>query len=124
MSLVDKVTTRHTILYIRIYRIYTTNTSVILNVAFVAETFTAGFMLETFAALNSVAAIASLLALLNITQFVDQFKMKDTSQLNNGMSKFLQKLLKCFNATAISTFYLFALFSSSISPSAPITLDL
>ena len=53
--------------------------SVILNVAFVAETLTSGFTFETFAALNSVAAIASLLVLFNITQFVDQFKVRSIS---------------------------------------------
>ena len=43
--------------------------SVVLNVAFVAETSTAGFTFEIFAALNSVAAIASLLELFNTTHF-------------------------------------------------------
>ena len=84
--------------------------SVILNVSFVAETFTAGFMFETFVALNSVAAITSLFSLLNIMQPLDQVKVKDTSQLNGGMSKRLQKLLKCFNGTVISRFSLFLLF--------------
>ena len=74
--------------------------SVILNVAFVAETFTAGFMFETIAALNLVAAMASLPALLNITQFVDQFKISSISQLINGIFSDLQKLLKCFNGIA------------------------
>ena len=43
--------------------------SVILNVAFVAETSTPGTTFETFAALSSVAATTSLFALLNIIQF-------------------------------------------------------
>ena len=33
----------------------------------------------------------------------DQVKMRLISQLINGISRVLQKLLKCFNATAIST---------------------
>ena len=69
--------------------------SVILNVAFVAETFTAGSTFKTFVALNSVAAIASLLALLNITQFVEQIKISSILQLVNGIFSDLQKLLKC-----------------------------
>ena len=68
--------------------------SLILNVAFVAATFTAGFPFETFAALSSVAAIVSLLVLLNITQFVDQFKISSISQLIDGVFSDLQKLLK------------------------------
>ena len=39
-----------------------------------------------------------------ITQFSDKVKVKDTSQLINGMSNALQKLLKYFNDTAILTF--------------------
>ena len=54
------------------------------NVADVAEVFTAGFTFQKFAAFNSVAAIVSLLALLNITQFLDQVKINSISQLING----------------------------------------
>ena len=38
------------------------------------------------------------------TQFLDQVKIKDTSQLINSMLKPLQKLLKCFNGTTILAF--------------------
>ena len=40
-----------------------------------------------------------------ITQFSEQVKIKDTSQLINGKSNVLQKLLKHFNSTLISTFF-------------------
>ena len=36
------------------------------------------------------------------TQFLDQVKINSTSQLINGISKLLQKLLKCFSG--ITTF--------------------
>ena len=36
-------------------------------------------------------------------QFLDQIKVKDISQLINGMLNFFQKLLKCFNGTKILT---------------------
>ena len=49
--------------------------------------------------------VISLLSRLVITQFSDQVKVKDTSQLISGMSKHLQKLLKYFNGTAVSTFF-------------------
>ena len=42
--------------------------SVILNVAFVAEKSTPGTTLETFVALSSVAATASIFVLVNIMQ--------------------------------------------------------
>ena len=48
------------------------------------------------------------------TQFSDQFKVKNTSQLIKGMSKRLQKLLKCFNGTTISSFFLVFVFSCSV----------
>ena len=38
-----------------------------------------------------------------ITQVDDHVKMKLTSQLINGISRILQKLLKYFNGTNIST---------------------
>ena len=98
--------------------------SVILNVAFHAETFTPKTLFETFVALSSVAATSSIFALINIAQCLDQVKVKDTSQLNNGTLKLLQKMLTCFNGTAFSTFPLFPLFSLSISPSLTITFDL
>ena len=37
------------------------------------------------------------------TQFLDQVKVKGTSQLINGVSNVLQKLRRCFNGTANST---------------------
>ena len=38
------------------------------------------------------------------TKFLDQVKIKDTSQLINVISNALQKLLRCFNGTENSTF--------------------
>ena len=52
--------------------------SVILNVAFAAETSTPATAFETFTTLSLVAATASLFALLNITQSLDQVKVKDS----------------------------------------------
>ena len=46
------------------------------------------------------------------TQFADQVKMRLTSQLIKGISRVLQKLLKYFNGTIISTL--------SISPSSSV----
>ena len=69
----------------------------ILNVAPIGE-------LSKTAGLSPCAGATSLFSMLAITQFADQVKVKNTSKLINGMSKVLQKLLKCFNGTAISTF--------------------
>ena len=68
---------------------------VILNVAFVGLSIatTAGFALGS----------ASLVALPVDTQFSNHVKIRFSSQLINGMSSVLQKLLKCFNGIAIST---------------------
>ena len=43
--------------------------------------------------------------MLVITQILDQVKTNSISQLINGISKVLQKLLNYFNGTAISTFF-------------------
>ena len=64
--------------------------SFILNVAFVVETFTAAFTIQTFAALSSVEAITSIFALLNTTNFLDQFKISSVLQLINGISNDVQ----------------------------------
>ena len=69
--------------------------SLILNVAFVG--------LLTAATAGSVSRYASLVALLVITQFSDQLKIRFISQLINGISSVLQKLLKYFDGTTIST---------------------
>ena len=53
--------------------------SVYSNAADAAETFTVGFALEAFAVFILVAAIASLLKLLNTTQFLDQVKISSIS---------------------------------------------
>ena len=52
-----------------------------------------------------VSVIANLIAPVElvITQVDDQVKMRLTSQLINGISRVLQKLLKYFNGTIIST---------------------
>ena len=75
-SLVDKVTTGT-------YNVV----SFILNVTFVG--------LLTAATAASVSGSASLVALLVITQFCDQVKIRFISQLITGISNALQKLLTC-----------------------------
>ena len=69
--------------------------SVILNIAFV------GLLIAV--TVGSASGFASLVALLVNTQFWDHVKMRFISQLINGMSNVLQKSLKCFNGTTIST---------------------
>ena len=56
------------------------------------------------------AAVTNLFLKLVITQLSDQLKVKDTSQLINGISSVFQKLPKCFNGTAITTFFVPSLF--------------
>ena len=70
--------------------------SVILNVVFVR--------LLTAATGGFAPGSASLVALLVITHFSDQVKTRFISQLINGISSVLQKLIKYFNGTTISTF--------------------
>ena len=52
---------------------------------------------------GSASGSTSLVALLANTQFSDQVRVYDTSRLINGMSSALQKLLKYFNGTVISS---------------------
>ena len=56
-------------------------------------------------------SLIRLFSKLVITQFSDQVKVKDTSQLINGMSNALPKLLKYFNGTATSTSFVPSLFT-------------
>ena len=70
--------------------------SFILNVAFV------GALIASTG--GSALGLVSLVALLVNTQDSDQVKVKETSQLINGITSVLQKLLKYFNGTAILTF--------------------
>ena len=72
---------------------------VILNVTFVGETSLCVFVI-------------ALLSVLVITHSLDQGKIKDTSQLINDISHALQKLLRYFNGTAISTSFLPDFFAS------------
>ena len=65
----------------------------ILNVAFVG--------LLTTATVASASQSASLVALLVITQFLDQVEIRFISQLINGMSSIFQKLLEYFKGTTI-----------------------
>ena len=65
--------------------------SVISNIA-PAETLISGMGGLTLASASCVASSV-------ITQFLDQVKVTDTSQLINGISNILQKLLRCFNVT-------------------------
>ena len=57
--------------------------------------------------------LASLAAWLVNRYFSDHVKVKDTSQLISGMSNILQKMLKYFNGTTISTFSFSALLPSN-----------
>ena len=67
--------------------------SFILNVAFV------GLLIPS----KRGSSLVSLVALLVITQFSDQDKVKDISEFINGMSSVLQKLLKYFDGTTTLT---------------------
>ena len=69
--------------------------SAILSVAFVGSSIAATE--------GSASGSSSLVALLVNTQLSDHVKIRFTSQLINGVSSVLQKLLKCFNGTTIST---------------------
>ena len=51
-----------------------------------------------------------------MTQFCDQFRSRVTSQFINGISRVLQKLLKCFNGKTIFTFAILALLVLSVIP--------
>ena len=68
--------------------------SLILNNAFV------GAFIQS---IELSPATASLYVLLVIAQFPDHVKIRSISQLINGMTNVLQKLLKFFNDTTIST---------------------
>ena len=88
--------------------------SLILNVAPV------GLLIPSTRGLFPCAATSSLYALLVHKHFSDQVKVKDTSQLFNGISSALQKLLKFCNGTTILTSSF-----STLSPSNfPVTLVL
>ena len=71
--------------------------SAILNVAFVGSSIAA--------TAGSASGSSSLVVLLVNTQLSDHVKIRFTSQLINGVSSVLQKLLKCFNGTTISTYF-------------------
>ena len=86
--------------------------SFILKFAFV------GLLIQATA--GSALGSAYLVALPVITQFSDQVRVKDTSQLINGMSSVLQKLLKYFNGTSIST----SSFSTFLPSNFPVILVL
>ena len=75
--------------------------SVILNAA------PAGLLVPPTAGLPPCAATALLYALLVKTQFSDHVKIKDTSQLINGIYNFLQKLLNILMALQFQHFLLF-----------------
>ena len=63
---------------------------------------------------------ASLSGISAKTQFYDQVKINSTSQLISGISKLLQKLLKCFSGITTSVSFLPTLFASYPSSPAPI----
>ena len=58
---------------------------------------------------GSVLWLGSNVVLSVITQFLDQIKVKDTSQLINNISDVFQKLRKCFNGIENWTFLVFPL---------------
>ena len=72
--------------------------SFILNVAFVGLLIAA-----TAGSVTDQSHYLLLASLLVITQFSDQVKIRFISQLINGISNVLQKLLKCLNGTTISS---------------------
>ena len=74
-------------------------TSVILNVAFVGE-------------VSLFVFVITLLSKLEITQFQTKLKSKTLHNQSTVYFKVLQKLLKYFNGTAISTSFLPDLFAS------------
>ena len=78
--------------------------SFILNFAFVG--------LLTAATAGFTSGFASLVALLINTQFPVHVKIRFISQLINGMSSVLQKLLSYFNGTTISTSFVLLIFYS------------
>ena len=78
--------------------------SFILNFAFVG--------LLTAATAGFTSGFASLVALLVNTQFPVDVKIRFISQLINGMSSVLQKLLSYFNGTTISTSFVLLIFYS------------
>ena len=80
--------------------------SVIANVAPV------GAAIAGLAGLPFYARTASCVVKSAKTQFLNQFKVKDTSQLINGISNVLQKLRRCFNGTAISISFVKILLAS------------
>ena len=70
---------------------------------------------------GSASGSASLVALLVITQLLDQAKVKDSSQLINGsMFGIFQKFLKEFKGTVIST----SSFSTLLPSNLPVILVL
>ena len=71
--------------------------SPILNVAFV------GAFISGIAGLALGSAACATIPVR--TQISDHVKIRFISQLINGISKVLQKLLKCFNGTMISQFF-------------------
>ena len=82
--------------------------SVILKAAFVE--------LLILSTAGSASGSSSLIALLVNIQFLDQIKVKNTSQLINGISNVLQKLLQYFNSTTILT----SSFSTSLPSNFPV----
>ena len=71
--------------------------SFILNVTYF-RTLIAGL-----AGLSPCAGTAACVIISVKTQFLDQVKVKDTSQLINGISNVFHKLLRCYNGPANST---------------------
>ena len=69
--------------------------------------------LLTVATAGFALGSASPVAFLVITHFSDQVKIRFISQLCNGISSVLQKLLKCFNVTTILTSFSVSLLSNS-----------
>ena len=90
--------------------------SFILNVAPV------GALVGGLSRLSPCAGTAALLIISVKIQFLDHVKVKDTSQLINDTCNVLQKLLRHFNRTTISTFSITLLLSLLLFGAFPIIL--
>ena len=90
--------------------------SVILNVILVGASILS--LASTGGSALGLAFLAAYVVISVKIQFSDQVKVRDTSQLLKGMSKLLQKFLKCFSGTTISRFFLVFVFPCSVFSSS------
>ena len=78
------------------------------------------FVISNFNSVGAtIAGLASAFTVVSAkTQFFDLVKINSTSQLNNGMFKVFQKLLKCFSGITTSVSFSPTLFASYPSSSS------